>query len=126
MTDSKLQAAIDRANEKGFTVEICNRLVGGIIHPSNRIVITQRDTGISITDIFTIEEHKSMIAYINRSVGSVEFGKLDGDEKEAIIYNLLEEVSLAFEERQDNGTTRWDCDKLDAINRIREVPEEKL
>lgn len=126
MTDSKLQAAIDRANEKGFTVEICNRLVGGIIHPSNRIVITQRDTGISITDIFTIEEHKSMIAYINRSVGSVEFGKLDGDEKEAIIYNLLEEVSLAFEERPDNGTTRWDCDKLDAINRIREVLEEKL
>lgn len=68
MTDSKLQAAIDRADEKGFTVEICNRLVGGIIHPSNLVVITQRDTGISITDIFTIEEHKSMIAYINRYV----------------------------------------------------------
>lgn len=126
MTDSKLQAAIDNADKKGFTVEICNRLVGGIIHPSNRVVITQRDTGISITDIFTIEEHKSMIAYINRYVGSDEFGKLDGDEKEAIIDNLLEEVSLAFEERPDNGTTRWDCDKLDAINRIREVLEEKL
>ena len=126
MTDSKLQAAIDRADEKGFTVEICNRLVGGIIHHSNRVVITQRDTGISITDIFTIEEHKSMIAYINRYVESVEFGKLDGDEKEAIINNLLEEVSLAFEERPDNGTTRWDCDKLDAINRIREILEEKL
>lgn len=126
MTDSKLQAAIDRADEKGFTVEICNRLVGGIIHPSNLVVITQRDTGISITDIFTIEEHKSMIAYINRYVEQVEFGKLDGDEKEAIINNLLEEVSLAFEERPDNGTTRWDCDKLDAINRIREILEEKL
>lgn len=126
MTDLKLKAAIDSANEKGFTVDICNRLVGGIIHPSNRVVITQRDTGISITDIFTIEEHQSMIAYINRYAGSVEFGKLDGDEKEAIIDNLLEEVSLAFEERPDNGTTRWDCDKLDAINRIREVLEEKL
>ncbi|UIU27651.1 hypothetical protein SA30RD_51 [Escherichia phage vB_EcoS_SA30RD] len=126
MTDSKLQAAIDSANEKGFTVEICNRLVGGTIHPSNRVVITQRDTGISITDIFTIKEHKSMIAYINRYVGSVEFGKLDGDEKEAIIDNLLEEVSLAFEERPDNGTTRWDCDKMDAINRIREILEERL
>lgn len=126
MTDSKLQVAIDHADEKGFTVEICNRLIGGIIHPSNRVVITQRDTGISITDIFTIEEHQGMIAYINRHVGSVEFGKMDGDEKEAIIDNLLEEVSLAFEERPDNGTTRWDCDKLDAINRIREVLEEKL
>lgn len=67
-----------------------------------------------------------MIDYINRYVGSVEFGRLDGDEKEAIIYNILEEVSLAFEERPDNGTTRWYCDKLDAINRIREVLEEKL
>ena len=67
-----------------------------------------------------------MIDYINRHVESVEFGKLDGDEKDAIIENLLEEVGLAFEERPDNGTTRWDCDKLDAINRIREILEEKL
>lgn len=126
MTDSKLQAAIDRADEKGFTVEICNRLVGGIIRPSNRVIITQRDTGISITDTFGIEEYQGMIAYINRYAGLVEFGKMDGDEKEAIIDNLLEEVSLAFEERPDNGTNRWDCDKLDAINRIREVLEEKL
>lgn len=126
MTDSKLQSAIDRANEKGFKVEICNHLAGGIIHPRNRVVITQRDTGIRIADIFTIKERQSMIDYINRHVESVEFGKLGGDEKEVIIDNLLEEVSLAFEERPDNGTTRWDCDKLDAINRIREILEEKL
>lgn len=125
MIYSKLQAAIDNADKKGFTVEICNQIVGGITRP-NRVIITQRDTGISITDIFTTLEYQSMIDYINRCVGSVEFGKLDGDEKEAIIYNLLEEVSLAFEERPDNGTNRWDCDKLDAINIVREILEKKL
>lgn len=29
MTDSKLQTAIDLANEKGFTIEICGRYTGG-------------------------------------------------------------------------------------------------
>lgn len=126
MTSSKLQAAIDRANEKGFTVEIGGRYTGGIIRPQTRVIITQRDTGISITDMFFVGNYEDMILYINKHVSKDDFGKLDGDEKEVIIYNLLEEVSLAFEERPDNGTTRWDCDKLDAINRIREILEEKL
>ncbi|ATN94148.1 hypothetical protein HOS16_gp70 [Shigella phage vB_SflS-ISF001] len=126
MTDSNLRAAIDRANDKLFTDEFCNRLLGGIMHPSNRVVITQRDTGISITDINTIEEHKSMISYILRYDGSVEFGKLDGDEKEAVIDFLLENVSLVFEQRLDYPTTRWDCDMMDANNRIPEILEERL
>lgn len=126
MTSSKLQAAIDRANEKGFTVEIGGRYTGGIIRPQTRVIITQRDTGISITDMFFVGDYEDMILYINKHVSKDDFGKLDGDEKEVIIYNLLEEVGLAFEDRPDNGTTRWDCDKLDAINRIREILEEKL
>ncbi|AFV50903.1 hypothetical protein B508_00030 [Escherichia phage ADB-2] len=120
MISSKLQAAIDNASEKGFTVEIYYRNFG------NRVIITQRDTGIGITDIFTTEEYQGMVDYINRCVGSAEFGKLEDYEKEDIIDNLLEEVSLAFEERPDRGTTRWDCDKIDAINRIRKIMEEKL
>lgn len=126
MTDSKLQAAIDRANEKGFTVEICGRYTGWVIRPQTRVIITQRDTGISITDMFFVGNYEDMILYINKHVSKDYFGKLEDFEKEAIIDNLLEEVSLAFEERPDNGTNRWDCDKLDAINRIREVLEEKL
>lgn len=126
MASSKLQAAIDRANEKGFTIEICGRYTGGIVRPQTRVIITQRDTGIRITDMFFVGNHGDMISYINKHVSRDDFGKLKDNQKDNIICGLLEEVELAFEERPDNGTTRWACDKLDAINRIREILEEKL
>lgn len=46
--------------------------------------------------------------------------------KEYLIERIIEEVIEAFDMREDNGSTEWDCAKLRAINAVQEIMEREL